>query len=72
MISNLKMQALMKKSTYYGHVRELMVGANQYESNMEWASELPNRKERGRVWGRGLIVTRDTYCILIRKSALLL
>lgn len=72
MNSNLKAQALMKKSTYYGHFRELMVGANQYENSMEWASELPNRNERSRLWRKDLIVTRDTYCISIRKSALLL
>ncbi|PEB41370.1 hypothetical protein COM49_10970 [Bacillus pseudomycoides] len=55
------MQALMKKSTYYEHVRELMVGANQYGINMEWPSELPNRTERSRLWRHDLIDTRDTY-----------
>ncbi|PEY29999.1 hypothetical protein CN354_26160 [Bacillus cereus] len=64
------MQALMKKSTYYKHVRELMVGANQYGINMEWPSELPNRTERSRLWRHDLIDTRDTYYILIRQSAL--
>ncbi len=34
------MQALMKKSTHDEHVRELMVGANQYGIDVEWASEL--------------------------------
>ena len=34
-----KMQALMKKSTHDEHVRELMVGANQYGIDVEWASE---------------------------------
>ncbi|PEI92495.1 hypothetical protein COL60_11085 [Bacillus pseudomycoides] len=61
-----KMQALMKKSTYYEHVRELVVGANQYGINMEWSSELPNRTERSRLWRHDLIDTRDTYYILIR------
>jgi hypothetical protein len=42
-------KALMKKSTYYKHVRELMVGANQYGRNREWASELPNRTN-SRLW----------------------
>ena len=31
------MQALMKKSTHDEHVRELMVGANQYGIDVEWA-----------------------------------
>ncbi|PEP01663.1 hypothetical protein CN550_09010 [Bacillus pseudomycoides] len=61
-----KMQALTKKSTYYEHVRELVVGANQYGINMEWPSELPNRTERSRLWRHDLIDTRDTYYILIR------
>ncbi len=44
------------------HVRELMVGANQYGIDVEWASELPNRNERSRLWRHDLIDTRDTYC----------
>lgn len=36
----------MKKSTHDEHVRELMVGANQYGIDVEWASELPNRNEK--------------------------
>lgn len=56
----------MKKSTHDEHVRELMVGANQYGIDVEWASELPNRNERSRLWRHDLIDTRDTYLFLIR------
>jgi hypothetical protein len=35
--------ALTKSSSNYGNFRELMVGANQCESNCEWTSEPPNR-----------------------------
>ncbi|EOP57812.1 hypothetical protein IKQ_00762 [Bacillus cereus VDM053] len=65
-----KMQVLMKKSTHDEHVRELMVGANQYGIDVEWASELPNRNERSRLWRHDLIDIRDTYYFLIRQSAL--
>jgi hypothetical protein len=30
---------MMKKSMYLEHFRELMVGANQYGKDTEWASE---------------------------------
>lgn len=51
---------MTKKSTYWEHSRELMVGENQCVKNMEWALELQTETE-GVGFDRCSSVTKEPY-----------